>query len=96
MGVGRFVGSIAVVRRKLQALNAETGDTGATGHERTTAAALKTRLEQRLKEAAELTRDWTNSFFRLGRQVKELQRTTSPNTLSGDWADNAFRHCARA
>ena len=91
MGVSRLTGSIEAVRRKLRALNAVTDDAGATEHERANAKTLSARLERRLKEAGEPAGDWTDNFFRLGRQVKELQKSPFPGSPSGDWTDNAFR-----
>jgi hypothetical protein len=64
---------------------------GATEHERATAEALKARLQHRLKEAGEPAGDWTDSAFRIGKQVKELTKAASPGSPKGDWTDNAFR-----
>jgi hypothetical protein len=91
MRAGRLIGSVADIRRKLRALAALAENAGATEHERTTAAALKARLQQRLKEIGEPAGDWTDNAFRLGRQVKELKKAVSPDRPKGDWTDNAFR-----
>jgi hypothetical protein len=64
---------------------------GATEHERANAAALKRRLQQRLKETGEPAGDWTDNAFRLGKQAKELAKATLPGSPKGDWTDNAFR-----
>jgi hypothetical protein len=79
-------GSIEAVRRKLRALDAVTDDKAATESERANAEALRARFEQRLKEAGEPASDWTDRFFRLGRQVKELRGSSN-----GDWTVGAFR-----
>ena len=51
MRIDAIMGSIEAVRRKLRAVTAVAGDAGATEHEKANAAALKTRLEQQLREA---------------------------------------------
>jgi hypothetical protein len=89
--VARLIFSAADVRRKLRAVSALAQNAGATEHERATAEALKARLQHRLKEAGEPAGDWTDSAFRLGKQVKELTKAASPGSPKGDWTDNAFR-----
>ena len=91
MRVARLIFSAADVRRKLRAVSALAQDAGATEHERATAEALKARLQHRLKDAGEPAGDWTDSAFRLGKQVKELTKAASPGSPKGDWTDNAFR-----
>jgi hypothetical protein len=91
MRVAALIGSVADLRRKLRALSALANNAGATEHERASAAALKARLERRLKDAGEPAGDWTDNAFRLGRQLKELGKAMSPNSPKGDWTDNAFR-----
>ena len=91
MRAGRFIGSVADIRRKLRALAALAENPGATEHERTNAAALQGRLRQQLKEAGEPAGDWTDNAFRLGRRVRELTNAVSPASPKGDWTDNAFR-----
>jgi len=81
----------ADLRRKLRALAALAENSGATEHERANAAALKARLQRRLKEAGEPTGNWTDHAFRLGKQLKEFSKTTLPASPKGDWTDNAFR-----
>lgn len=81
----------ADLRRKLKALAALAENAGATEHERANAAALKARLQRRLKEAGEPAGDWTDNAFRLGKRLKELGKTTSPASPRGDWTDHAFR-----
>ena len=49
-----LVGSIEALRRKVRAVAAILGDPGATEHEKVNATVLKTRLEQRLKDAGKL------------------------------------------
>lgn len=91
MRAGRIIGSVADIRRKLRALAALAENAGATEHERASAAALKARLQRRLKEAGEPAGDWTDTVFRLGRRVKEVTKGGSPTSPKGDWTDNAFR-----
>jgi ATP-dependent helicase YprA (DUF1998 family) len=91
MRAGKFIGSVADIRRKLRALAALAENAGATEHERATAAALKARLLRRLKAAGEPAGDWSDNAFRLGKRVKELKHTVSPASPKGDWSDNAFR-----
>jgi hypothetical protein len=91
MRLARLIFSAADVRRKLRAVSSLAENAGATEHERTNAATVKARLQQRLKEAGEPAGDWTDNAFRLGKQVKELAKGTSPGSPKGDWTDNAFR-----
>lgn len=91
MRTARLIGSVADIRRKLRAVAALAENAGATEHERATAATLKAHLQQRLKEAGEPAGDWTDSAFRLGKQMKELRTAVSPRSPKGDWTDNAFR-----
>ncbi len=86
-----LMGSLEAVRRKLRALTAVAGDAGATEHERATAEALKTRLEQQLRKARAPAGDWTDNAFRLGRWAKEIKKSASPGAPSEDWTDNARR-----
>jgi len=91
MRIGALIGSVADLRRKLKAVSAVIADRGATEHERANAAALKARLEARLREAGAPVGDWTDSAFRLGRRAKELKDSSSPASPKGDWTDNAHR-----
>jgi hypothetical protein len=91
MRPGGIKGSVADIRRKLRSLSLLAQNAGATEHERANAETLKARLRQRLKEAGEPAGDWTDNAFRLGRRVKELTRSVSPESPKGDWTDNAFR-----
>ena len=86
-----LVGSVASVRRKLAAVAAVIADPAATDHERANAQALKTRLEQRLREAGAPAGDWTDNAFRLGKWAKDLKQASSPAAPKGDWTDNAHR-----
>jgi len=83
--------SVESVRRKLRALSAVAQDSGATEHERANAAALKTRLKQRLKDASAPAGDWTDNAFRFGRWAKTVTSTGSSESPKGDWTDEAFR-----
>jgi hypothetical protein len=91
MHISGLIGSVGAIRRKLRALTAVVEDTGATEHERANAAALKTRLEQRLREAGSPAGDWTDNAFRLGRWAKGIRKSASPDPPKGDWTDNAHR-----
>jgi hypothetical protein len=91
MRVGRLIFSVADVRRKLRAVTALAENAGATEHERANAAALRARLQQRLKEAGEPAGDWTDNAFRFGKQLKGLRKAVSPASPKGDWTDKAFR-----
>jgi hypothetical protein len=83
-----LVSTVAALRRKLRALSAVARDAGATEQERSTAAALKKRLEQRLRDSGTPAGDWTDTAFRFGRWAKNLQKPAAPE---GDWTDNARR-----
>ena len=83
--------SLEAVRRKLRAVAALLADGGATPHERVNAAALKARLERRLKAAGEPAGDWTDSAFRLGRLARNLEKSSAPRSPKGDWTDHALR-----
>ena len=91
MRTSGFIGSIGAIRRKLRALAAVIEDPSVTEHERANAAILKTRLEQRLKEAGVPTGDWTDIAFRLGRWAKETSGFSGLDSPKGDWTQNAFR-----
>jgi hypothetical protein len=91
MRAGRLIASVADIRRKLRAVASLAENAGATEHERANAAALKARLQQRLKEAGEPAGDWTDNVFRLGKQLKGLRKAVSPASPKGDWTDKAFR-----
>jgi hypothetical protein len=87
---------LASLRRKLRALAAVAGDSGATASERENAEALKKRLEDRLRAAAQgraPAGDWTAHAFRLGRWAKQVRQSVSPEagpaSRNGDWTDNA-------
>ena len=85
------MGSLADIRRKVRALAALAQNAGATEHERANAKTLKENLERRLKAAGEPQGDWSDNIFRLGKQLKELNKRVSPAGPKGDWTDNAFR-----
>jgi hypothetical protein len=85
-------GSAEDLRRKLRAVAAVLADKGATEHERANAAALKARLERRLKAAGEPAGDWTDRAFRFGRLVaRSLEKSSAPQSPRGDWTDGALR-----
>jgi hypothetical protein len=91
MRTGSPMGSVEALRRKLRALGAVLADKGATASERGNAAALKARLEQRLRTAGEPAGDWTDNAFRLGRVVRKVERSSAPRSPNGDWTDSASR-----
>jgi hypothetical protein len=91
MRISGLMGSVEALRRKLRAVTSVVEDRGATEHEKANAAALKARLEQRLKEPGTPAGDWTDNAFRLGRWAKEMRKSASPALHKGDWTDNALR-----
>jgi hypothetical protein len=88
-----FNGPLGSLRRKLRALAAVAGDSGATAAERENAETLKNRLEDRLRsaEARPPAGDWTDHAFRLGKWAKKVQQSAAPVQGGGDWSDNAHR-----
>ena len=91
MRISGLRGSVEALRRKLRAVTSLVEDRGATEHEKANAAALKTRLEQRLKDAGAPAGDWTDNAFRLGRWATDVKKSASPAPPKGDWTDNALR-----
>ncbi len=91
MPIGGLIGSVLSVRRKLRAVSAVIGDPAATEHERANAAALKERLQRRLREAGVPAGDWTDTAFRLGKWAGQMKSSASPASPKGDWTDNAHR-----
>ena len=91
MSAGGVAGPVAALRRKLRAIGLLAGDSGATEAERENAAAVKIRLEQRLREAEAPAGDWTDKAFRLGQWAREIRKSTSPAATDGDWTDHARR-----
>jgi hypothetical protein len=91
MGIGGSRNLAGSIRRKLRAVSAVVGDSGATEPEKANAAVLKTRLEQRLKDAGTPAGDWTDNAFRLGRWAKNLTKSAFPASAKRDWTDDAFR-----
>jgi hypothetical protein len=85
------IGSVEDVRRKLRAVVAVLADNGATEHERRNAAALKARLERRLRAAGEPAGNWTDNVFRLGRLARKIEQSSAPRSPKGDWSDHALR-----
>ena len=86
-----FIGPLASLQRKLRALAAVVEDSGATAAEKANAAALKKRLEDRLRaaEAPAPAGGWTDNAYRLGRWARELRKSISPAVAKEDWTDNA-------
>jgi hypothetical protein len=84
-------GSLEALRRKLRALTAVARDTGATEHERATAAALKARLQRRLNEAGAPAGDWTDNAFRLGKWAKGMRKSAPPAAPAETWTKTAHR-----
>ena len=91
MRIGAIAGSVEAVRRKLRGVTAVVGDAGATEHEKANAAALKRRLEQRLREAGAPAGDWTDNIFRFGKWTKVMGKSVRPASPKGDWTDHALR-----
>jgi hypothetical protein len=86
-----FASSLAAWRRRLRALAALAADRGATPAERANAAALKKRLEQRLRQAGAPAGDWSDHVFRLGRRLKTMQNAGPLKSAESDWTEHARR-----
>jgi len=86
-----FSRSVAALRRKLRGLAAVAQDPGAAAPEKANAAALKQRLEQRLREAGAPAGDWTDHAFRFGRWAKDIRKSGPGDPAEGDWTDQAHR-----
>src|SRR5215207_11746561 len=86
-----FTDSVAALRRRLRALAAVAANSGATPAERANAAALKQRIEQRLRDAGAPAGDWTDTVFRLGRRVKQIRQPAAPAGPEPDWTEHARR-----
>src|SRR6266849_1800255 len=91
MPINDIARSAEAIHRKLRAIAAVLLDPAATEHEKTTAEVLKIRLQKQLKQDAAPDGTWTDIMFRLGRAVKEIEKSTSPSSPKGDWTDHAFR-----
>ena len=89
MRANGIVGSVAALRRKLRAIAAVAQDAGATVPEKENAAALKKRLEERLRETGAPAGDWTDNAFRLGRWAKKIRKSAAPAPADEDWTDHA-------
>ena len=85
----RLVFSLIALRRKLRMLAAVARDTGATPSERANAAALKKKLEERLRDAGAPAGDWTDHAFRLGRWAKTIRKPQPPGADESDWTEHA-------
>jgi hypothetical protein len=85
----RISPALAALRRKLRALAAVARNAGATPAERANAAALKQRIEKRLRDAGAPAGDWSDHAFRLGRKVKTMQTAGKP--VESDLTDHARR-----
>jgi hypothetical protein len=77
--------SIDAIRRKVLALAATAENPGASEQERSTAHALRARLQQRLNQAGAPSGDWTDNAFRLGRLVKKMGKPIAPEKTTTDW-----------
>jgi|SRR5437763_103217 len=91
MSADGVAGPVAALRRKLRAIGLLAEDSGATEAERANAAAVKIRLEQRLRETGAPAGNWTDKAFRLGQWAREIRKSTSPAATDGDWTDYARR-----
>jgi hypothetical protein len=85
----RLLHPLVALRRKLRALAAVARDAGATPPERATAAALKSRLEERLRKAGAPAGDWTDHAFRLGRWAKGVRQPGPLGSGDTDWTEQA-------
>jgi hypothetical protein len=86
-----FASSLAAWRRRLRALSALAADRGATPAERANEAALKKRLEERLRKAGAPAGDWSDHVFRLGRRINEMRRSSPTSSGEGDRTERARR-----
>ena len=91
MSIDKHARSVEAIRRKLRAITAIVKDSGATAHEKANAAALKTRMERRLREVGAPAGDWTDEVFRLGRLAGGIAKSISPASSKDDWPGNAHR-----
>jgi hypothetical protein len=91
MSDDRISPALAALRRKLRALAAVTRNAGATPAERANAAALKKRIEQRLRDAGAPSGDWTDSAFRFGRRVAAMRKSGGSAAGQADLTDHARR-----
>ena len=90
-----LTGSLDAVRRRLRALTAMAEDPGASQQERSTAQALKGRLQRRLNQAGAPAGDWTDHAFRLGKWTGNIGKPVSPGDTAEGWTDTA-RQAGRA
>jgi len=91
MADDRILPAFAALRRKLRALAAVARNAGATPAERANAAALKQRIEKRLRDAGAPAGDWTDNAFRLGRKVNAIRKSGPLKPADGDLNDHARR-----
>jgi hypothetical protein len=82
-------GALAALRRKLRALAAVARDAGATRPERAAAAALKNRLQERLRKAGAPAGDWTDHAFLLGRWAKGARQPGPLGAADTEWTEHA-------
>lgn len=68
------------IKRKLRSLDAVLKDPAATASERATAAALKARLEEKLRadHGDDDDAEWSALAFRLGRKLRKINAATAP------------------
>lgn len=83
--------AVEAMHRKLRGVVAVLRDSAATEHERENAAALKARLEEKLKREGAPSGDWTDIAFRLGRKVHAVKKSTSPASPNGNSSRIAFQ-----
>ncbi|HEV2098259.1 MAG TPA: hypothetical protein VGR45_04965 [Stellaceae bacterium] len=91
MSIDKQGGSVEAIRRKLRAITAIVKDSGATEHEKANAAALKTRMERRLRDAGAPAGDWTDEIFRLGRLAGGIAKSISPTSSNSDLTSSAHQ-----
>ena len=87
----RIPPALAALRRKLRALVAVARNAGATPAERANAAALKKRIEQRLRDSGAPAGDWSDHAFRLGRRLGSLRKSGGAAAGEADVTDHARR-----
>ncbi len=82
---------VEAMHRKLRGVVAVLEDPAATDHERENAAALKARLEEKLKQEGAPSGDWTDMAFRLGRKVHAVKKSAIPPSPTASSTKIAFR-----
>src|SRR5579871_3866632 len=89
--MGVTMDPVEALRRKLQAVERVARDPGATAAEKDAARAVRNRLRRRLNAAGAPEGNWTDTLFRLCRELATIEKSTAPAAPKGDWTDHAHR-----